>query len=61
MSLYPKRYIGYNKKCLKKHGALNFNSFPFTEEKIIEINDIISYVLSKNTVIEWLSIIVYSI
>ena len=59
MSLYPKRYIGYNKNCLKKHGALNINSTPFTEAKINEINDIISYVLSKNSVIKWLSIIFF--
>ena len=57
VSLYPKRYIGYNKNCLKKHGALDINSSPFTEEKINEANDSISYVLSKNDVIKWLSII----
>ena len=57
MSLYPKRYIGYNKKCLKKHGDII--SSIFTEENINEINDIISYVLSKTTVIEWLSIIFF--
>ena len=59
MSLYPKRYIGYNKKCLKKHGALDINSSPFTEEKINKTNEIISYVLSKSSVIKWLSIIFF--
>lgn len=61
VSLYPKRYIGYNRNCLKKHGVFDFNSFPFTEEKINEVNDIISYVFSKNTVIKWLSIIFFTL
>ena len=59
MSLYPRRYIGYNKKCLKNHGAFDANYSPFFEGKLNESNDIISYVLSKNNIIKWLSIIFF--
>ena len=59
MSLYAKRYIGYNKECLKKNGAFDLNNSPFREENINKLNDILSKSISKNDVIKWLSIIFF--
>lgn len=59
MSLYAKRYIGYNKECLKKNGAFDINNSPFNEENINELNDIVSKTVSKNNTVKWLSIIFF--
>ena len=59
MSLYAKRYIGYNKECLKKHGAFDINKSPFNEDNINELNDIVKKTISKNDVVKWVSIIFF--
>ena len=59
MSLYAKRYIGFDKECLKKNGAFDLNKSPFREDNINEMNDIIKKTISKNDKTKWLSIIFF--
>ena len=56
MTLYPKRYIGYNKKCLLENGISDFENFPFKEGKISQINQIINDAIYINSFIKWFSI-----
>ena len=56
MTLYPKRYIGYNKKCLLENGISDFENFIFKEEKFNQINQIITNALYINNFIKWFSI-----
>ena len=54
MSLYPQRYIGFKKNCLKKFGSFSSNKFPFREENIKEkdraIKDIIYYFPARHSI-----------
>ena len=54
MYLYPKRYIGFNKKCLLEHGGLNISAFLSNEN---DIKNIISDKMFKNNnLIMWFSL-----
>ena len=55
VSLYPQRYIGYNKKCLMENGVFNVQNSAFNEEKVDEMDKIINSILYKNTFIKWFS------
>ena len=56
MTLYPQRYIGYDKKCLSNSGVFNIDNSPFNGEKIKEINKIVDELFSNNTIIKWVSL-----
>ena len=56
VSLYPERYIGYDKKCLMENDALNLENV-FSEEKVDEMNQVITNALYTNSFTEWFSII----
>ena len=54
MYLYPKRYIGFNKKCLLEHGGLNISAFLNNEN---DVKNIISDKMFKNNnLIMWFSL-----
>jgi len=57
VSLYPQRYIGYDKKCLMENGSLNLENSAFNEEKIDEMNQVITKALNTNNFTKWFSII----
>ena len=50
MHLYPQRYIGYDKQCLKKTEAFNNKDSMFNEEKIIEVDNCILDIVFKNKI-----------
>ena len=56
MNLYPQRYLGYDKKCLIQKGAFDVKNSPFNEEKISEIDSIVTDVIYKNKINLWFSI-----
>ena len=53
MFLYPKRYIGFDKKCLMENGAFDI----YSETKIKKINESVTYFLHVNNFTLWFSII----
>ena len=57
VSLYTQRYIGYNKKCLMENGALNLENSAFNEEKIDEMDQVITNTLHVNDFTKWFSIV----
>ena len=57
MSLYPQRYIGYDKQCLIKNGVLDPKNNPFEEKKIKEMDKVIVNAVNKNNFTKWFSII----
>jgi len=57
VSLYSQRYIGYDKKCLMENGALNIENSIFNEEKINEMDQVISNTLFVNDFTKWFSIV----
>ena len=57
VSLYSQRYIGYNKKCLLENGALNLENSVFNEEKINEMDKVITNTLHINDYTKWFSIV----
>ena len=57
MVLYPKRYLGYDKKCLLENGLFDIESSPLKDEKINDKIQITDNVLSNNNYIKWFSII----
>ena len=57
MNLYPQRYIGYDKQCLKKNGEFNSKNSILNEEKIIQVDLYIIDVVSKNRINMWFSIV----
>ena len=61
VSLYSERYIGYDKKCLIENGILNLENSAFNEEKIDEMNQVITKALFINDITKWLSIIFFVI
>ena len=61
VSLYSERYIGYDKKCLIENGILNLENRAFNEEKIDEMNQVITKALFINDITKWLSIIFFVI
>lgn len=56
MTLYPQRYIGYDKKCLSNNGVFDIDNSPFNGEKIKQINNLVDELFSNNTIIKWVSI-----
>ena len=56
--LYPKRYIGFNKKCLLEKGGLNIDTFLYNENDIKKVisNDMFKY----NNLIVWFSMFAFS-
>ena len=61
MYLYPKRYIGFNKKCLLEHGGLNINTFIHNENENDIRNIIPDKVFKYNNLIMWFSIFGFAI
>ena len=57
MTLYPQRYIGFKKNCLKKNGAFSSGKFPFSEENLKEKDRIMENTLFYNKYTLWFSII----
>ena len=57
VSLYTQRYIGYDKKCLMENGALNLENSAFNEEKIDEMDQVITNTLHVNDFTKWFSIV----
>ena len=57
MTLYPQRYIGYDKKCLLEIGVFDINNSHFTEGKMNLMNEITSDIHFTNNFIKWFSII----
>ena len=55
MYLYPKRYIGFNKKCLLEHGGLNINTFIHNENNTSNI--ISDKIFKNNNLIMWFSLV----
>ncbi len=56
MNLYPQRYIGYDKQCLKNNGAFNAENSIFNEEKISEMDNYILDIVYKNKINKWFSV-----
>ena len=56
MTLYPQRYIGYDKKCLSNSGVFDIDNSPFNGKKIKAINNIVDELFSNNTIIKWVSL-----
>jgi hypothetical protein len=57
VSLYTQRYIGYDKKCLMENGVLNLENSAFNEEKVDEMNQVITNTLYVNDFTKWFSIV----
>ena len=57
MALYPKRYLGFDKKCLLENGIFDIENSPLKDEKIQKKVQITNDVLFINNYIKWLSII----
>ena len=57
VSLYAERYIGYNKKCLLDNGALNIENSIFNEEKVNEMDTVLTNTLRINDYTKWFSIV----
>jgi len=57
VSLYSKRYIGFDKKCLMENGVLNIENSIINEEKIKEKDQVITNTLYANNYIKWFSLI----
>ena len=56
MTLYPERYIGYDKKCLSASGVFDPDNSPFNEEIVDKINILVSELISNNAYIKWFSV-----
>jgi hypothetical protein len=57
VSLYSERYIGYDKKCLLENGALNIENSAFNEDKVNEMDIVITNTLRINNYTKWFSIV----
>ena len=57
MTLYPKRYLGYDKKCLLENEIFDIENTLFKDEKINEKIQLTNDVLSINNFIKWFSIV----
>ena len=57
MTLYPHRYIGFDKKCFIENGVFDTNNNPFTEIKTNNINELVS----DSIIIELLACVVCNI
>ena len=55
MILYPKHYIGFDKKCLMENGGLDLKSFAYNENEIKKRNDNVQKMKDINTYIIWFS------
>ena len=55
MTLYPHRYIGFDKKCFLENGVFDINNTPFTEDKINNINKLLSDIIYINDFTKWFS------
>ena len=56
MTLYPRRYIGYDKKCLIENGAFEIDNSFFNEKNILELDKKVSKIIHKNKFAFWFSI-----
>jgi hypothetical protein len=61
MTLYPERYIGYDKKCLSSSDVFNADISPFNEEIVGNINRLVTELISNNVFIKWFSLISFII
>ena len=57
MNLYPQRYLGYDKQCLKKTDAFIDKNTIFNEQKIVEVDDYITSVVHINKINMWFCIV----
>jgi hypothetical protein len=57
MTLYPHRYIGFDKKCLLENGVFDINNSLFTEGKMNLMNELTSDINFANNFIIWFSIV----
>ena len=55
MTLYPHRYIGFDKKCFIENGVFDINNNPFTEIKTNNINELVSDIIFINNFTKWFS------
>ena len=55
MTLYPHRYIGFDKKCFIENGVFDINNNPFTEIKTKNINELGSDIIFINNFTKWFS------
>ena len=55
MILYPKNYIGFDKKCLMENGGLDLNSFTYSENEFKKRNDNVKQMKDINAYIVWFS------
>lgn len=61
MSLYPQRYIGFDKQCINKNRGFEANNSPFNEEKMFSLDKVIMEALHMNNYTKWFSIIDFNL